>query len=151
MCSKSCRLWDSVEKYGRAEEATDDKIIRRMRFQCWINKATETHSEYSIRIAFHVKNGLANAPQYCVTRTLPAALELWRVFSKCSLSHYVKEYIMEHCIRLLVSCLNVSNKFRLNSLLKTQRTMKGFWMNLLNFMSRETQNKITEFPKCWLT
>jgi hypothetical protein len=29
---KSCRLWDNVEKYGVAREATDDNIIRCMRF-----------------------------------------------------------------------------------------------------------------------
>ena len=49
---KSCRLWENVEKYGRAREATDKNIIRRVRFACWINKATNTHSEYEILIAF---------------------------------------------------------------------------------------------------
>jgi hypothetical protein len=48
---KSCRLWDNVEKFGRARQATDDNIIRRMRFACWITKATDTHSEYVILIA----------------------------------------------------------------------------------------------------
>jgi hypothetical protein len=41
-----------VEKYGRARQATDVNIIRRMRFACWITKATDTHSEYVILIAF---------------------------------------------------------------------------------------------------
>jgi hypothetical protein len=55
---KSYRLWDNVEKngrarkYGRTRQATDDNIIRRMRFACWITKATDTHSEYVIHIAF---------------------------------------------------------------------------------------------------
>jgi len=49
---KSCRLWDNVEKYGRAGQATDDNIIRRMRIVCWITKTTNTHSKYVIRIAF---------------------------------------------------------------------------------------------------
>jgi hypothetical protein len=49
---KSCRLWDNVEKYGTAWQATDDNIIRRMRFTCWITKATDTHPEYVIFIAF---------------------------------------------------------------------------------------------------
>jgi hypothetical protein len=40
-----------VEKYGRAEEATDDNIIRCMLFACWITKATDTHSEYEMLIA----------------------------------------------------------------------------------------------------
>jgi hypothetical protein len=41
-----------VEKYGTARQATDDNIIRRMRIACRITKATDTHSEYVIRIAF---------------------------------------------------------------------------------------------------
>jgi hypothetical protein len=49
---KSCRLWDNVEKYGTARQATDDNKIRRMRFACSITKATDTHSEYVILIAF---------------------------------------------------------------------------------------------------
>jgi hypothetical protein len=49
---KSYRLWDNVEKYVTARQATDDNIIRRMRFACWITKATDTHSEYAILIVF---------------------------------------------------------------------------------------------------
>jgi hypothetical protein len=43
-----------VEKYGTAGQATDDNIIRRMRFAWWITKATDPHSEhtYIIIIAF---------------------------------------------------------------------------------------------------
>jgi hypothetical protein len=41
-----------VEKYGTARQATDDTIIRRMRFACWITKATDTHRDYVILIAF---------------------------------------------------------------------------------------------------
>jgi hypothetical protein len=37
---KSYLLLDNVEKYGRT---TDDNIIRRMCFTCWISKATHTH------------------------------------------------------------------------------------------------------------
>ena len=39
---KTCRLCDNVEKYGGARQATYDNIIRRMRFACWIIKATHT-------------------------------------------------------------------------------------------------------------
>jgi hypothetical protein len=49
---KSCRLWDNVEKYGTARQATDDNIILRMRFASRITKATDTLSEYVILIAF---------------------------------------------------------------------------------------------------
>jgi hypothetical protein len=41
-----------VEKYIRTGQATDGHITRRMRFACWITKATDTHSEYVIVIAF---------------------------------------------------------------------------------------------------
>jgi hypothetical protein len=41
-----------VEKNGRAGQATDDNIIQRMRFVCWITKATDIHSEYVILVAF---------------------------------------------------------------------------------------------------
>jgi hypothetical protein len=41
-----------VEKYGTVGQATDDNIIRRMRFACWISKATDAHSEYLILTAF---------------------------------------------------------------------------------------------------
>jgi hypothetical protein len=49
---KSYRLWDNVEIYGTTRQATDDNIIRRMRFVRWITKATDTHSEDVILIAF---------------------------------------------------------------------------------------------------
>jgi hypothetical protein len=41
-----------MEKYGTVRQATNDNIIRRMRFACWITKATDTHSEYVILIGF---------------------------------------------------------------------------------------------------
>jgi len=41
-----------VGKYGRAGQATDDNILRRVRCECWITKARETHSEYVIVIVF---------------------------------------------------------------------------------------------------
>jgi hypothetical protein len=49
---KSYRVCKNVKKFGRAGQATSDNIIRRMRFACWIAKATETHSEYEILTAF---------------------------------------------------------------------------------------------------
>jgi hypothetical protein len=52
---KSCSLCDNLEKYCTAGQATDDNIIRRMRFAWWINKATEAHTKYVILIAFRVQ------------------------------------------------------------------------------------------------
>ena len=53
---KSCRLWDNVGKYGRLGQATGN--IRRMRSACRIPKATDTHSEYVILIAFPLQQWL---------------------------------------------------------------------------------------------
>jgi hypothetical protein len=49
---KSSRLLGDKKKYGTARLATDKNIIRRMRFACWITKATGIHSEHVIPIGF---------------------------------------------------------------------------------------------------
>jgi hypothetical protein len=41
---KSRRLLDNLEKYGTAREATDDNIVRRMRFSYCITKATRARA-----------------------------------------------------------------------------------------------------------
>jgi hypothetical protein len=38
--------------------ATDDNIIGRIRFECWIIKATNTHSEYIIPTVFPLQQWL---------------------------------------------------------------------------------------------
>jgi hypothetical protein len=67
---KSCRLWDNVEKYGRARQDTDDNIIRRMRFVCWITKATDTHWEYVILIAYQRQQWLRERASVLIIRSL---------------------------------------------------------------------------------
>jgi hypothetical protein len=50
---KNCAICEkNVEKYGRIGQGTDDNIIRRMCVVCWMTKATHTHSECVILIAF---------------------------------------------------------------------------------------------------
>jgi hypothetical protein len=39
-------------KYGKAGQATDDKIMGRMRCACWIPKATDIKSDYVIIFVF---------------------------------------------------------------------------------------------------
>jgi len=68
----SYRLWDNVEIYCRVGHATDDNtIIGRLRFECCIIKATNTHSEYIIPFFFHCNNCYTNASQYYAKRTVP--------------------------------------------------------------------------------
>jgi len=48
---KSCRVWDNVEKYGTAGQATDETTWR-MRIACCIPKSTDAHSIFVILVAF---------------------------------------------------------------------------------------------------
>ena len=59
---KSRSLLDNVEKHRRAIKATDYNKIRRMRIACWINEATDKHSEYAIFIAFPRQQWLHERP-----------------------------------------------------------------------------------------
>jgi len=49
---KSRRLWDNAEQYGTARQATDCIIVTCVPFAWWVTKATVTHSECVILIAF---------------------------------------------------------------------------------------------------
>jgi hypothetical protein len=42
----------NTENYGKARQAADSNILRRMRVTCLINKAIDPHSEYVIFIVF---------------------------------------------------------------------------------------------------
>ena len=42
-----------------------------MHFACWTTKATDTHSEYVIPIAFHSNIGYMNTPQMLCYTSLP--------------------------------------------------------------------------------
>jgi hypothetical protein len=58
-----------VEKSGRARQATNDNIIRRMRIASQITKVKDTHSEYVIMFS-HGYKGYANVPPSYVERAL---------------------------------------------------------------------------------
>jgi len=51
-CRKWCPLWDNLQKYGTARQATVDNTIRRMRIAYRITMTKNTHSEYVIFIVF---------------------------------------------------------------------------------------------------
>ena len=72
----SCLIWDNMKKYGRAKQAKDDDVIGRVRFVCWVTKATDTNSEYVMLIACHGSNGYEKAPKWydytyknCIVKT----------------------------------------------------------------------------------
>jgi hypothetical protein len=83
-----------VEKYGTAGQATDDNIIRRMRFACWITKATDTHSEYVVLIAF---------PRQQWSRERASVLHLYMHALCCLLSHEVMfRLIRFHLVQVIL-------------------------------------------------
>ena len=47
-----------MEKYDTARQLRDDNIIWRMRIACWINKATNTPSDYVTFIVFPLQQCL---------------------------------------------------------------------------------------------
>jgi hypothetical protein len=68
---KLLRLWDNVEKHGRVGQVTDDNILWSMRFECWMDKATKTHSEYVILTDIPRKHSVCQST--CVTCTMHSA------------------------------------------------------------------------------
>jgi hypothetical protein len=106
---KSCRWRDNVEKYGTAGQATDSNIIRRMRFACWINKDTSTHSEYVIIIAF---------PQQVVTRTYISRLVSSITQTRCRCASYGKWHCSALSNLYALCSRNLNLRFEQKSLTK---------------------------------
>jgi hypothetical protein len=84
---RSCLLWDNAKKYGRAGQDTDDNIIRRMCFACWITKATDTHSEYVILVCVSVVTMVTRTRLSVKCTTVLLSLEICAVlgFTQCRL------------------------------------------------------------------
>jgi hypothetical protein len=59
------------ENYCIVRKATDDNMIQRMLFACWIIKFAGTHSEYVILNALPRQQWLRERVSYYVIRTLP--------------------------------------------------------------------------------
>ena len=59
---KSCLLCDNVEKCDGTRQATEENIIQRMPFSCWITEATAIRSEYVILITLPLQQWLRELP-----------------------------------------------------------------------------------------
>ena len=59
-------MWKYIVERSRPQLT----VIRRMRIESWITKATDTNSEYVILRLFHCNSGWTNVPQCYVLRTL---------------------------------------------------------------------------------
>jgi len=56
--SKMVPFVNNEEKYCAAGQTIDDNKTGRMRVACWITKATKTHTEYAVLIAFRQQQWL---------------------------------------------------------------------------------------------
>ena len=63
-----------MKKCSTAGQATDDNIIRHMRFACWITNAADTHFENVILIAFPLQHWFRERAFCYVISTLPVLL-----------------------------------------------------------------------------
>ena len=63
-----------MEKYCRAGQAADNNKIWHMRIVCWMTKATDTHSEYVILIAFPRRHWLREHASVLYTYTASLVL-----------------------------------------------------------------------------
>jgi hypothetical protein len=80
-------------------------ITWRKRIEFWIPKATNTHSQYVIRIAFPQHNGCKNAPQCCVIRTAPLVARYENKPKRSLQIKYVMLcYVMLRYVTLHVTC-----------------------------------------------
>ena len=73
---KSCRLWDNVEKFCTAGQATND--IMHMRIACWIPKAIDTHTEYVIFVDFSQRQWLCLSCKSVYVNSASKMLLLYR-------------------------------------------------------------------------
>jgi hypothetical protein len=89
-----------VQEYGRAGQPTDESIIRRMRFACWINTVTDTYSEYVLLIALPRQTWFRErAPFFTLVYTFPLLFPLFcnvlrdHIREKCSVTSCVSDFL----------------------------------------------------------
>jgi len=116
-----------VEKHCTAGHATDDKIIRRMRIPCWIPKATNTHSEYVIFIAFPLQQKSHEGPTILRSRPMPVLYHrsvhpITYILTSCS-RHFLLNFFI---------CLLFSIRTHLCSRCRPQPTYTHHMTTILN-------------------
>ena len=81
-----------LKEYGRPGQARDYNIIQRMRFECWITKATDTQSEYVILLIFPLELWFGNSPQCCIICALLLFLHVVCMQAQRGNKIYFKRY-----------------------------------------------------------
>ena len=109
---KLCCLWDNVEKYGKARQATDDNLIQCMHFACWLAKATYTLkmcNNYCSSTATVVLWTCLNVMFICTWRVLyisvfsiPLNVLLWELSGPCNQKVLCSEILVP--LRIIILC-----------------------------------------------
>ena len=89
---KLFRLWDSVEKYCRTTQVTDDSIIGRRRIAQWLPKAANTYSEYVLLIALPLHQLLDECASWYFTHM--ACLVIIVFLLCCATERNVSKFLM---------------------------------------------------------
>ena len=99
-----------MEKRRTVIQSTHENVIHGMRYACWIPKATDTPSEYVIRIAFPCQNSLHESAStlrlHVNCLSLPIFILLmkeYRVLCEVRIEYF---YVMlTHCGRVMQICV----------------------------------------------
>jgi hypothetical protein len=92
-----------VEKCGRDERATDYNRMWRMLFAFWIPKATDTHLEYAIVIAFPQQQRLSE--RACILRHTYIAW-LVEIYTRMSVFDVISTFSkLKDKYRHVISCV----------------------------------------------
>ena len=111
-----------MEKVYRAEQASDDNLIRRMHLACRIKKAADTPSECVIIIAFPDNNGYANAPQNYTSMYIVSLVHFWVILISGCCRNVNEIFALLGCFAALISssCRHFGTNYRV-LLFKYQR------------------------------
>jgi len=124
---KSCRLWEKVEKCSRSAHATNDNMAH---VWCWLTKATDTHIEYVILIAFPGYNDYTTV--HCVTLyVLPLS------FVKQCGYHLLKFWSIITTIRRLAICFTTICPYQCH--------ISFFFVSVTNFGSKFYPTNLSPF------
>ena len=85
---KSCSLWDNVINIEKPDKP--QMTIWRMQIECWVTKATDTHSEYIMLTVFRFSNGWRKASRCWFIRKL---FVLFRIIVSLRMTFRRSKYI----------------------------------------------------------
>jgi len=97
---KSYCLWDMLKNILELDR--QHMTMWLMCIECWVSKATNTHSEYIILLIFHCNNGCMNTLQCYIICTLPVLLCSNTIIPELKWHLLVKNLLLQFCEVILI-------------------------------------------------